>query len=96
MVLQIVHGVFAIAFATALANGEQPGKYFLDQGAMRTHLLNCLEQANTTMFPAKKTRCNRMKIKTTTNININCKCRMPQANESSRTKCDCQNWSQTE
>ena len=34
-------GVFAIAFATALANGEQPGKYFLDQGAMRTHLLPC-------------------------------------------------------
>ena len=40
-------------------------------GAMRTHLLNCLEQANIIMFSVKKTRCNRMKIETTTNNNAN-------------------------
>ena len=35
-------GVFAIAFATALANGKQPGRYVFEQGAMRTHLMHCL------------------------------------------------------
>jgi len=33
-------GLFAIAFATALANGKQPGRCFFDQGIMRGHWCN--------------------------------------------------------
>ena len=32
-------GLFAIAFATALANGKQPGGCFFDQATMRGHLM---------------------------------------------------------
>ena len=32
-------GYFAIAFATSLARGEQPGSFFCEQKAMRKHLI---------------------------------------------------------
>ena len=32
-----------IAFATTLANGEQPGKFHFQQNQMWKHLMNCLE-----------------------------------------------------
>ena len=35
-------GIFAIAFATTLANGEQPGGLYFDQTRMRKHALDAL------------------------------------------------------
>ena len=49
-------GVFAIAFATALAYGENPTQYLFDQSEMRSHLTTCLERGQMTMFPFKKLR----------------------------------------
>ena len=49
-------GVFAIAYATALAYGKQPGGCFLEQRVMRTHLTQCLQRQDISMFPVKKTR----------------------------------------
>ena len=37
-------GIFAIAFATALAYGENPTQYLFDGSEMRSHLTMCLEQ----------------------------------------------------
>ena len=42
-------GLFAVAFATALANGLCPESYTFKQKEMRQHLYNCLKLA---MFPA--------------------------------------------
>ena len=36
-------GLFALAFATALVNGTNPGRYLYDQRNMRKHLLECLQ-----------------------------------------------------
>ncbi|KAL5501981.1 hypothetical protein EMCRGX_G008666 [Ephydatia muelleri] len=49
-------GLFAIAFATSLARGEQPGSFFYQQKAMRKHLVDCLEKQNITAFPIQKIR----------------------------------------
>ena len=45
-------GQFAIAFATSLARGEQPGGFFYEQKVMRKHLIESLEKQNITAFPA--------------------------------------------
>ena len=47
-------GIFAIAFATALAYGENPTQYLFDWSEMRSHLTMCLERGQMTMFPFKK------------------------------------------
>ena len=69
--------MFAIVFATALANGKQPVRYVLEQGAMRTHLMHCLQEQTISMFPIKKTRRTALKVKSTTTLHAHCKCRMP-------------------
>ena len=47
-------GLFAIAFATALALGKQPGQYRFDQTKMRQHLCKCLESRKIKLFPYTK------------------------------------------
>ena len=44
-------GLFAIAFATAIAFGLQPSKQNLDQSAMRMHLVHCFNQKQMSPFP---------------------------------------------
>ena len=58
-------GIFAIAFATALANGEHPGAYQFDQPKMRKHLIDCLEAQFTSTFPVKRTRADKYKVLST-------------------------------
>ena len=45
--------LFAIAFATALCLGKQPGRLCFDQDRMCTHLLKCIESQEMTMFPVR-------------------------------------------
>ena len=42
-------GVFAIATATSLAHGKQPGNFHQD--ALRLHLLGCFEKSLPSVFP---------------------------------------------
>ncbi len=42
-------GLFAIAFATALAFGEKPELFFFDRSKMRVHLWQCLERGQMRM-----------------------------------------------
>ena len=47
-------GLFAIAFAIALAYEEQPGHCLFDQNKMRQHLLKSLQEGEMTPLPLKK------------------------------------------
>ena len=71
-------GVFAIAFATALAHGINPGKYLFNQHVMRKHHLKCIEMVNITMFPVLKIRRAEDRMKSEDAFEIYCTCRMPE------------------
>ena len=71
-------GLFALAFATALVNGINPGRFLYDQRNMRKHLLECLRNKKMELFPVLKTRRAEMKIKCEDFIEVYCKCRMPE------------------
>ena len=70
-------GVFAVAFATALVLGYNPGQYFFDQQSMRKHLWNCLQNQRMSMFPVFKERRRKQTVKTTQQIPLHCFCRLP-------------------
>ena len=44
-------GLFSIAFATAIAFGQNPAKQTFQQQSMRAHLINCFESKKITPFP---------------------------------------------
>ena len=69
-------GLFAIAFATALAYGEQPGHCLFDQNKVRQHQLKPLQDGEMTPLPLKKNRRNGRRVKTWNTIQIRCTCRM--------------------
>ena len=72
-------GVFAVAFATSLAFGEDPAQRKYDTSAMQPHLLNCLRKNSFSPFPlAEKAskRCNFAKGKRIM-MELFCSCRMP-------------------
>ena len=57
-------GIFAIAFATALAYGENPTQYLFDLLEMRSDLTMCLERGQMFVFPFKKLRKVKKAVKT--------------------------------
>ena len=72
-------GVFAIAFATALAFGQDPSKLRFDVPKMRSHLVECLKVKSMSPFPEMKPGCcdvllSKRKFYT---IELFCSCRMP-------------------
>lgn len=69
-------GLFAIAFAHAICQGQDPGHIIFDQDAMRGHLLQAIDAIYLTPFH-QRTR-TRMKVqKKQAVINVYCVCRMP-------------------
>jgi len=46
-------GLFAIAFATALAYGQNPSKLKYDQSSMRSHLVRCFHEGKLVPFHEK-------------------------------------------
>ena len=46
-------GVFAIAYATAIAHGLNPSRQNFTQQAMRAHLVDCFNNKLLTPFPCK-------------------------------------------
>lgn len=72
-------GLFAIAFATALTCGIQPGECTFKQGEMRKHLYKCLSRGELSMFPLLKSRLQRdVGVKSKDHIELFCTCRMPE------------------
>ena len=86
-------GVFSIAFATALAHGQQPGNFIFDQHKLREHLFNCFESRKMSMFPIKKLRHDGGKEKATDTIRLYCICRLPKFTNSDWVQCSsCKEW----
>lgn len=56
--------VFAIAFATSIAHGEDPNTRVYDRRSLRTHLDLCMKQGRFTPFPSKRGRPTRCKNST--------------------------------
>ena len=87
-------GLFAIAFATALALGEKPELFFFDQSKMRAHLWQCLERGKMEMFPVvRKRRVKKSSVKTVEQVPVYCKCRMPELPGERMIECSmCKDW----
>ena len=87
-------GLFAIAFATALAQGEKPELFFFDQWNMRAHLRQCFEDGEMKMFPVlRKRRVKKIAVKTTEEVPVYCKCRMPELPGEKLIECtNCKEW----
>lgn len=69
-------GIFALAFATALAYGDDPSKLNFNQKLMRKHLVNFLKSNYMVRFPLvpkNVAKCEEFKRK----VNIYCHCRVP-------------------
>ena len=80
-------GLFALASATALANGEEPGSFVFDQEQMRPHLIRCLETGKAEQFPIKKSRRKPKKVKSTVKVPVFCTCRMPKRSDFAMIEC---------
>ena len=72
-------GLFALAYATSLAFGEDPASILYDEQSLRKHLLGCIDNNSMTPFPKlvkpKKpsSRCKKSLVR----VEIHCSCRMP-------------------
>ena len=84
-------GLFAIAFATALALGHAPEAFHFQQNSMRQHLRECLEHGVITMFPYDKTRRSNKKTKNVQRVMVYCTCRLPEFGEMIQCSC-CMEW----
>ena len=86
-------GLFALAFATALVNGTNPGTCFFNQGRMRRHLYQCLTQGKMEQFPMLKSNGAEAKINSEDIIKVYCSCRMPEVDGIDMVQCNqCQEW----
>ena len=83
-------GLYALANATALCQGELPQSMEYIQGEMRQHLTNCIEQSCPCAFPSvcRDTFCDSLKSKS---VSIHCSCRLP-ADKRMIQCCKCEDW----
>ncbi len=71
-------GVFAIAFAMALIEGNNPCHMTFDTRQLRKHLKNCLKSGEMTSFPQQSHRGPTDRtICFSTNVEVFCTCRRP-------------------
>ena len=68
-------GLFAIAFAYELANGNDPLEVSFDQRKMHQHLVHCLEKGRLEAFQLNTARFNKRQ---TYDIDLLCYCSMPE------------------
>jgi len=82
-------GVFAAAYCTALAFGEDPSAVVYNQKHLRHHLLSCLEAKEMSVFPTIRPRRTASILFT---VNVYCNCRGPDTGEA-MVACDkCKKW----
>jgi hypothetical protein len=88
-------GVFAIAFATSLAYGEDPSKLSYDTKQLRNHLRACMESNRLTPFPSTKCAGNRSRRETMATEDVHCSCRRSEymVGSDKMVECDvCKEW----
>ena len=82
-------GLFSIACAVCLCQGEDPCRFSWTQELMRQHLTNCLSTQRMSSFPGNSRKVS-AKIKRT--IPVVCSCRMPE-NKMGMAQCTrCEEW----
>ena len=70
-------GLFAVATATAICNGQKPETIRFDQTQMRQHLLKSLDEKLLLPFPSRKTSRRKQEILFRERIHVYCTCRQP-------------------
>ena len=85
-------GVFAAAYCTALANGQNPSSFVYDQSTMRKYLVQCLSNAIMGPFLViRDQRSGNARIDNT--IDVYCSYRSPDDDGSPMVQCDrCKEW----
>lgn len=68
-------GVFAIAFATSLANGIDPATLLYNPDTMRTHLDSCMKSGVLLPFPSTTSRIKRSRKDAVKKVPLFCYCR---------------------
>ena len=68
-------GLFAAAYCTSIAYGQNPSSFVYNQALMREHLLKCLEAKHMTPFPTMRQR--RIPQSKIVRIEVFCYCRSP-------------------
>lgn len=83
-------GLFAIAYATDLAFGNDPASFKYDQTVLRTHFLDCIAKNELVPFPKDVIGYTKPKIE---HIKIYCSCRLPDNGKEKMAKCvSCSEW----
>lgn len=87
-------GLFAVAYATALAFGQDPGRCLFNQQQMRPHLHNCFLYGMLTPFPHEERKVARgIRIRNRDDITVHCHCRMPVLKDLAMIECSkCTQW----
>ena len=70
-------GLFLLAFATDLCHGIDPTNQKYNQGSIRQHYVNCLENGAMPPFPKTEKRVPRHLGSITSSVAIYCVCRLP-------------------
>ena len=71
-------GLFAIAFATSIASGQDPQSLKYDQKLMRNHLLKCFQNNSIDLFPTEKSTNSHALTKVRcAEVPLICDCRFP-------------------
>ena len=85
-------GLFAVAYATSAAHGQDPAKCTYDQKQIRQHLYRCLCNGKITPFPLKSSSSS-SRVITSDNIEVHCHCRMPELKNVAMIQCNyCAVW----
>ena len=87
-------GLFALAYAIALAQGMLPYSFHLDQPKMRRHLWKCFQKRKIVRFPyTKLRRATESTVKSVDEVRVYCTCRMPELPDTKWIECSrCKNW----
>ena len=85
-------GLFAVAFATALALGRRLEEYQFNQQEMRKHLHRCFEKQKMKMFPFARERSKKSMVKSPQKVPVLGNCRIPEIGECMIECTTCKQW----
>ena len=86
-------GVFSIATAVELCNGNNPETARFDQSQLRSHLIKCFTNQKLVSFPKQDSDPLPRPLRRCYQVNIFCHCRMPEDYDEEMILCDsCETW----
>ena len=86
-------GLYALANATALCEGELPQSKEYIQKDMRSHLIKCLKESTPSPFPSNNRDMHHHNIAKTKLVSLHCTCRLPEDPNKRMIQCiKCEVW----